>query len=132
MELYFSDYFEADPSDLEKYGAFDISVVTDLPLFIDPLLLFNSDKPKYRALHEEIIEYLVFLRDEAKSDLNPGLIKAWYTFKEVRQNWLGFTQFGNGGSGLVKTLPSRSTAPSAASCPTSVKKMSPRAPTLKS
>ncbi len=102
MELYFSDYFEADPSDLEKYGAFDISVVTDLPLFIDPFLLFNSDKPKYRALHEDIIEYLVFLRDEAKSDLNPGLIKAWYTFKEVRQNWLGFTQFGNGGSGLGK------------------------------
>lgn len=102
MELYFSDYFEVDPSDLEKYGAFNISVVTDLPLFIDPFLLFNSDKPDYQALHESIIEYLIFLRDEAKPDLSPGLIKAWYTFKEVRQNWLGFTQFGNGGSGLGK------------------------------
>lgn len=100
MELYFSDYFEVDPSDLEKYGAFNISVVTDLPLFIDPFLLFNSDKAEYQALHESIIEYLVFLRDEAKHNLSLGLIKAWYTFKEVRQNWLGFTQFGNGGSGL--------------------------------
>jgi len=102
MELYFSDYFEVNPSDLEKYGAFNISVVTDLPLFIDPFLLFNSDKPEYQALHEGIIEYLVFLRDEAKPDLDRGLIKAWYMFKEVRQNWLGFTQFGNGGSGLGK------------------------------
>ena len=100
MELYFSDYFEVNPSDLENYGAFDISVVTDLPLFIDPFLLFNSDKPEYEALHEGIIQYLVFLRDQAHRDLSPGLIKAWYSFKEVRQNWLGFTQFGNGGSGL--------------------------------
>lgn len=100
MELYFSDYFEVEPSTLEEYGAFNISVVTDLPLFIDPFLLFNSEKPEYQALHEGIIEYLVFLRDEAKPGLEPGLIKAWYTFKEVRQNWLGYTEFGNGGSGL--------------------------------
>jgi hypothetical protein len=102
MELYFSDYFEVDASVLDEYGAFNISVVTDLPLFIDPFLLFNSDKQKYQALHEDIIKYLIFLRDQAKPDLNPGLIKAWYTFKEVRQNWFGFTQFGNGGSGLGK------------------------------
>src|SRR5258705_9628839 len=102
MELYFSDYFEVDQSLLEEYGAFNISVVTDIPLFIDPFLLFNSDKQEYQALHEDIIKYLVFLRDQAKPDLNPGLIKAWYTFKEVRQNWFGFTQFGNGGSGLGK------------------------------
>jgi hypothetical protein len=102
MELYFSDYFEVEPSTLEEYGAFNISVVTDLPLFIDPFLLFNSEKPEYQALHEEIINYLIFLRDEAKPGLDLGLIKAWYTFKEVRQNWLGYTQFGNGGSGLGK------------------------------
>jgi hypothetical protein len=100
MELYFSDYFEVDPNLLEEYGAFDISVVTDLPLFIDPFLLFNSEKAEYQDLHEGIIKYLIFLRDQATPDLNPGLIKAWYRFKEVRQNWLGFTEFGNGGSGL--------------------------------
>ncbi len=43
MELYFSDYFRIDPSVLEDYGAFAISVVSDLPLFVDPFLLFNSD-----------------------------------------------------------------------------------------
>jgi hypothetical protein len=42
--VYFSDYFGVHPDVLAKYGALDISVVTDLPLFIDPFLLFNSDK----------------------------------------------------------------------------------------
>jgi hypothetical protein len=102
MELYFSDYFEVEPDVLDEYGAFNISVVTDLPLFIDPFLLFNSDIPEYRQLHDSIIKYLVFLRDEAKPDLDPGLIKAWYRFKEVKQNWFGFTAFGNGGRALGK------------------------------
>ena len=72
MELYFSDYFEVEPDVLDEYGAFNISVVTDLPLFIDPFLLFNSDNPEYRQLHDSIIKYLIFLRDEAKPDLDPA------------------------------------------------------------
>ncbi|MBF6171302.1 hypothetical protein [Nocardia blacklockiae] len=100
MELYFSDYFEVDPENLERYGALDISVVTDLPLFIDPFLLFNSEKPEYQQLHEDIIRYLAFLRDEANPDLDPALVKAWYRFKEVKQNWLGFTVLGNSGHAL--------------------------------
>lgn len=100
MDLYFSDYFEVDKASLEEYGAFDISLATDLPLFIDPFLLFNSDKAEYQELHEDIVKYLKFLRDEARLDMNLGLLRAWYTFKEVKQNWLGFTEFGNGGSGL--------------------------------
>lgn len=100
MELYFSDYFKVGSETLQNYGTFNISVVSDLPLFIDPFLLFNSEKPEYQKLHEDIIEYLVFLRNEASPTLDPGLIKAWYRFKEVKQNWLGFTLFGNGGHAL--------------------------------
>lgn len=98
--LYFSEYFGVDPTVLDRYGAFDISVVSDLPLFIDPFLLFNSDKAEYQALHRQILEYLFFLRDKASPSLDDGLLHAWYRFKEVRQNWLGFTVLGNGGSGL--------------------------------
>ena len=98
--LYFSEYFRVDPGLLDQHGAFDISVVSDLPLFIDPFLLFNSDKPEYKALHQQILRYLFFLRDKAAATLDEGLIHAWYRFKEVRQNWLGFTLLGNGGSGL--------------------------------
>lgn len=100
FNLYFSEHFGVDPAVLEEYGTFDVSIVSDLPLFIDPFLLFNSDKPDYQALHEQILKYLCFLRDKAAPDLDPGLIKSWYRFKEVKQNWLGFTVLGNGGSGL--------------------------------
>lgn len=102
IELYFSQYFGVSPNELETYGAFDISLVSDLPLFIDPFLLFNSEKHEYRDLHDKIIRYLVFLRDRATPDLDPGLIKSWYMFQEVKQNWLGFTLLGNSGNGLGK------------------------------
>lgn len=102
IELYFSQHFGVSPKVLEDYGAFDISLASDLPLFIDPFLLFNSQKPEYRDLHEGMIRYLVFLRDRATPDLDPGLIKSWYMFQEVKQNWLGFTVLDNSGSGLGK------------------------------
>lgn len=31
--LYFSEQFGIDPNVLEEYGAFDVSIVSDLPLF---------------------------------------------------------------------------------------------------
>jgi hypothetical protein len=101
MELYFSQYFNVPREVLDEYGAFDISVASDLPLFIDPFLLFHSDEPEYQALHESILTYLRFLRDKAApGSLDPALISSWYRFKEVKQNWLGFTVLGNGGRGL--------------------------------
>jgi hypothetical protein len=101
MRGYFSECFKISPETLRQYGAFDISLITDLPLFIDPFLLFNSKKTKYQALHQEIIKYLTFLREKSDSGhLDPGLIKAWFRFPEVKQTWLGFTTSGNKGSGL--------------------------------
>lgn len=97
----FSDFFEIPNSQVEGYGAFDISLDSDLPLFIDPFLLFNSDKPEYAALHESILAYLTFLRDKALlGPVDDGLLRAWYCFKEVKQNWFGFTILGNDGHGL--------------------------------
>jgi hypothetical protein len=101
IEVYFSDIFHVAPAALRRYGAFDISLVNDLPLFIDPFLLFNSRKPKYRQLHDAIIAYLSFLRDKSTTgSVGDGLLRAWYTFKEVHQNWFGFSRAGNRGSGL--------------------------------
>ncbi|MCD1269885.1 hypothetical protein B5M43_013750 [Microbacterium sp. MEC084] len=102
MELYFSQHFGISPKLLEDYGAFDVSLASDLPLFVDPFLLFNSKKQEYRDLHDGMIRYLIFLRDRAAPDLDPGLIKSWYMFPEVKQNWLGFAVLGNSGSGLGK------------------------------
>lgn len=101
MGTFFSDTFGVDHSVVDAYGAFDISIINDLPLFIDPFLLFHSDKAEYQALHESIIEYLVFLRDKsAKGRVSDGLLQSWYCFPEVKQNWFGFSLVGNGGSGL--------------------------------
>jgi len=42
--MYFSDYFQVPAKVLEEYGAFDLSLINDLPLFVDPFLLFDSEK----------------------------------------------------------------------------------------
>jgi hypothetical protein len=100
-KVYFSDVFDVPPAVLDDYGAFNIALVNDLPLFIDPFLLFDSEDAKYRALHDDIIAYLCFLRDRAiAGELTEGAIAHWLLFKEVKQNWLGFSRSGNSGTGL--------------------------------
>ncbi|MFN6153841.1 toll/interleukin-1 receptor domain-containing protein [Anabaena sp. AL09] len=97
-QLLFSDYFEIDVSVLDEYGALNICIEADLPLFIDPFLLFASDKPKYKALHDKIIEHLVNLKKIAAN--NPQSDLHLFQFPEVKQNWLGLCKWGNNGKGL--------------------------------
>lgn len=99
--IYFSDFFEVEKATLEEYGAFNVSLVNDLPLFIDPFLLFDSKNAIYQGLHEQIIDYLKFLRDaSATGALTKVHIDQWFRFAEVKQNWLGFSRSGNSGNGL--------------------------------
>jgi len=99
--IYFTDFFKVSEDNLKRYGAFNVSCVVDLPLFIDPFLLFTSRKSDYQKLHEQIIGYLRFLRDKsAAGQIDEGLLKAWYSFHEVSQNRLGFCESGSRGSGL--------------------------------
>lgn len=97
----FSDVFDLDSADIEAYGALDISLVSDLPLFIDPFLLFHSEKPEYQSLHQGIIDYLRFLRDQSVAGIvTDAHLKLWFHFKEVDNTWLGFAVESNRGSGL--------------------------------
>lgn len=100
----FSDYFDVSKDILDEEGLFDISLISDLPLFIDPFLLFYSENEEYQRLHDEIIKYLAFLRDEsvARGESAPsrGKINSYYRFPEVKQNWFGFSFVGNSGRGL--------------------------------
>ncbi len=101
MKIYFSDFFYISPATLEKYGAFNVSLINDLPLFIDPFLLFGSKKPEYQQLHNEILNYLTFLKLKSKEGINDlSKIRSWYIFSEVKQNWFGYSKAGNSGSGL--------------------------------
>lgn len=101
VDLYFTDVFGLAERTLEEFGAFNVSLIVDLPLFVDPFLLFNSKEPRYQQLHEQIINYLRYLRDvAAESELSPGRLRELFCFPEVRQNWLGFSQTDNAGRGL--------------------------------
>ena len=85
IKVYFSDYFDIEEDVIESYGAVNISLINDLPLFIDPFLLFNSTDSEYQKIHHE---------------LPSGMRKAWYSFSEVKQTWLGFSLSGNAGRGM--------------------------------
>jgi hypothetical protein len=99
--MYFTDIFEVDPGVLDEYGAFNVSLLTDLPLFIDPFLLFNSVEPEYSRLHDEIIRYLRFLRDmSGRGGVGKEGLRTYYHFKEVKETCLGFCEGGHAGRGL--------------------------------
>lgn len=101
MKIYFSDFFEVDESELTEYGSFNPSLINDLPLFVDPFLLFNAKTDEFKKLHNDIINYVGFLRDMSDEDgIHEGLLKSWFMFPEVKQNWFGYSKIGNGGSGL--------------------------------
>ena len=101
---YFSTYFKVNKDVLDNYGAYDINLIMDTPLFIDPFLLFNSKKPEYQKLHNEIVKYLIFLKDQARMSLDDESLKrhlkSYYIFPEVKECWLGFSKNGNEGAGL--------------------------------
>jgi hypothetical protein len=99
--IYFTDFFHLPADALEEAGAFNVSLINDLPLFVDPFLLFNSEKPEYQALHEQMLQYMRFLKDVTLTgQLSEPLLESLFTFREVKQNWLGFSRTGNSGRGL--------------------------------
>lgn len=98
IKLLFSEYFEIDADVLDTYGALNICIDADLPLFIDPFLLFSSEKPEYINLHEQIVSHLIKLRELATDNQNSDT--RLFQFPEVKQNWLGLCKWGNNGRGL--------------------------------
>jgi hypothetical protein len=105
MKIHFSDFFDVSSEKIEDYGAFNVSLINDLPLFIDPFLLFGSKKDEYKKLHNDIIEYLSFLKTKSAEGITElSQIKSWYLFPEVKQNWFGYSKVGNSGSGLGKNF----------------------------
>lgn len=101
MNIYFDEYFNVPIEIMRKYGAYNISLVRDLPLFIDPILLFESNNKEYNKLHDDIVKYLKFLRTKsANNQINEKSLYSWYMFPEIKQNWLGYSRNENKGNGL--------------------------------
>jgi hypothetical protein len=75
LKINFSDYFEVDPELLDAYGALNVSLIDDLPLFKDPFLQFNSQNEEYQRLHAEIVRYVRYLREIAtKEKISEGAL----------------------------------------------------------
>ncbi|WP_163401502.1 hypothetical protein [Flavobacterium fluviatile] len=102
FKLLFSDYFEIDDSVLENYGALNICLSSDLPMFIDPFLLFASEKDEYKKLHREVVNHLLILKEYATENGGKNVDINLFRFPEIKQNWLGLSEYGNGGKGLGK------------------------------
>tara|TARA_R110002012_G_scaffold55315_9_gene141201 strand:- start:2723 stop:3490 length:768 start_codon:yes stop_codon:yes gene_type:complete len=99
IKLVFSEYFEIEEQVLDDYGALNICLDADLPLFIDPFLLFASDKPEYQKLHDKIVSHLILLKEVAVREGSPTNVNL-FKFPEIKQNWLGLCKYGNNGKGL--------------------------------
>ena len=102
FKLLFSDYFEIDNLILDKFGALNICLSSDLPMFIDPFLLFASEKPVYKRLHKEVVNHLLILKGYAIENGGKDVDINLFRFPEIKQNWLGLAEYGNGGKGLGK------------------------------
>lgn len=100
--MFFSEKFQVSNDILKSYGAVDISLICDVPLFVDPMLIFNSSSARYKELHNNIIRYFYFLYTKATQGLTTKEIDAWFNFSEVPNNWLGYSLYGNKGLALGK------------------------------
>lgn len=100
--MFFTEKFQVSSEILKSYGAVDFSLICDVPLFVDPMLIFNSDNERYTELHNNIIHYFYFLYTKATQGLTPKEIDAWFNFSEVPNNWLGYSLCGNKGLALGK------------------------------
>lgn len=100
--MFFSERFRVNSELIKGYGAVDISLVCDVPLFVDPMLIFNSEKDVYKNLHKSIVRYFHFLYTKATQGLKAKEIDAWFNFSEVPNNWLGYSLAGNKGLALGK------------------------------
>ena len=103
--LSFSEYFEIPSELLKQHNLIDLSIVYDLPLFIDPFLIFGSPKKEYKELHASIIKYIRFLYQKSVSkNISTGTFNTLFVFREIKQNWLGYSNQGNDGCGGSKKM----------------------------
>ncbi len=100
--MLFSDYFNVTKEELDKYGAVNISLLSDAPLFIDPLLVYFNDNAEIREQYQKITKYLLFLKEMAINPISEEEKRVYFQFKEIKNNWLGVCETGNRGLALGK------------------------------
>ena len=92
LKIYFSDFFNVSHDKIDKYWALDISLIYDNPAFVDPFLIFFSNKKEYKKLHTDIIKYISYLKEKSDEWLFEERNAIFWEVKEV---WLWFSKNWN-------------------------------------
>lgn len=78
LNIYFSDFFGVDEDIIESYGAVNISLINDMPLFVDPFLLFNSEKEEYQRIHNNHHPVFTFFTGTSRKISHPAPGNAYH------------------------------------------------------
>lgn len=100
----FSSYFEVDASELDKFGAFDVSLDRDERLLIDPKLLDSSAVPEMEGAYDEIHHYFrgimrLLRRSRSENDVFWRNAYRRFDFPEFRAAGLGYSARSTQGRG---------------------------------
>lgn len=101
--MFFSDKFKVNEQSLNDYGALNIWMERDTPLYIDPILIYCNKK--YEAWHKKIIKYFNFLYEKTQNpEITKDQLKYFFNFHEIKNNWLGVSKNSNNGRGFGDKL----------------------------
>lgn len=107
VTISFSDSYKIDPTVYEITGALDPILGLDMRLFIDPVLVKNSQIPEFRKANEKIESYftsILRLLSASKKENDLFWNQALQVFKSSEINGLsiGYSKNDEGGGGIGK------------------------------
>lgn len=88
---FFSEYFWIRSDESKNDDFFDIVLDSDLPVFVDPFLIFCSEKEEYKKLYQEIIKYLQFLSRKSVYNISKWEFNEYYLFHEVQETHIWYS-----------------------------------------
>src|SRR6202451_230047 len=100
----FSDYFQIDPTLLDAYGAFDVTVERDDPLMIDPKLLDDSAVLEMTQAYDDVHEFFggilhLLQRSGTTEDALWRNAFRLFDFPEFKAAGLGYARSSTSGRG---------------------------------
>jgi hypothetical protein len=101
--MLFSEYYKINVNEEQTW--FDPNLKWDTPLFVDPILVFKNDLEEFSDINEKIKSFFdIVFKEVALVKGKP--VKEWkkalmlLSFKETFETCLGYTNFGQSGSGI--------------------------------
>lgn len=109
--VHYSKYCGVRHSALRNKGVFDGTIDNDSLLHIDPMLLKNSSIPEFNNAYNDYINYFKrfvtlskFLKSPSEQDCHFRKMVEYFTFSEIPNTGLGFSEKGKSGSGISGKL----------------------------